>query len=55
MSKPLEHDIVRPWLCCKECRQRYKEDLTVNRLRDGTKAARAHDNKVDAILEVMYG
>lgn len=63
MSSKLEHDIIRPWLCCKDCRNEYERKrrraagrpMQIDRLRDGTESARRHDDRIDAILEVMYG
>jgi hypothetical protein len=60
--KPLEHDIVRPWLCCKDCKNEYEtkrrrangRPQSIDRLKDGSLRAERHDDKVDTILELLY-
>jgi hypothetical protein len=57
----IEHDIIRPWKCCKKCRNEYERKrriaegrpTPVDRLRDGTVSAKNHDDKIDMILEVL--
>lgn len=59
----LEHDIIRPWLCCKECKNEYERKrrlangrpMEIDRLKDGTRRAENHDNKIDLLLEILYG
>ena len=59
----IEHNIVRPWLCCKKCRNEYERKRraangrpeSIDRLKDGTVTSKNHDDKIDMILEVMYG
>lgn len=61
--KPLEHDIVRPWQCCSDCRNRYERErrrahgrpVEQQRLKDETISAQRHDDKIDALLEVLHG
>jgi hypothetical protein len=63
MSKPLEHDIVRPWLCCKPCRNEYERKrrkangITTpqSRLQDGSERVRRHDDRIDTLLEILHG
>ena len=58
----IEHDIVRPWQCCKACRREYERKrrlaygrpTSVDRLKDGTIAAKKHDDKIDQILEALW-
>ena len=62
MVKQLEHDIIRPWLCCKKCKNEYEtlrrrangRKVSIDRLKDGTIAAQRHDDKIDALLEALY-
>lgn len=59
----LEHDIIRPWLCCKGCKREYDKKLreangrptALGRLKDGTTAAKNHDDRIDTILEILSG
>jgi hypothetical protein len=63
MPKPLEHDFIRPWLCCKQCKREYDTQLrrangrpvSVDRLKDGTKSAKRHDDIIDLLLENLHG
>lgn len=60
--KPLEHDIVRPWKCCTECRNRYERERrkikgrpqSMDRLKQ-TARAEKHDDRIDELLRVLYG
>lgn len=53
MARPLEHDIVRPWACCDDCRNRY--ELELEPLLDDPPQASNHDDRIDLLLEILAG